>query len=105
MNSTGLYIWYMVAGTVAGVSCWAYLLRFLYKTKGSALRSLTGVALVTLATSLALLFTFIGVNLWMTVLTGSANYAARVPIGTALFSLLALAVTLIWVAFERAQRK
>lgn len=100
-----MIVWYMVSGTVAGIASWAYLIRFLVKTRGSVLRSLTGVALITLASALALLFTFIDFNLWMTVLTGNANYPGRVPIGTGLFSLLALAVTLIWVAFERAQRK
>lgn len=100
-----MIVWYMVSGTIAGIASWSYLIRFLVKTRGSVLRSLTGVALITLASALALLFTFIGFNLWMTVLTGSANYPARVPLGASLFSLLALAVTLIWVAFERAQRK
>jgi len=95
----------MVSGTVAGIASWAYLTRFLWKTKGSALRSLTGVALITLASALALVFTFVGVNLWLTVFTGSASYPGRVTIGTGLFSLLALAVTLIWIAFERAQKR
>lgn len=100
-----MIVWYMVAGTVASFASWAYLLRFLIKTRGSALRSLTGVALTTLASALALVFTFVSFNVWMGVLTGSANWPGRVWVGTALFSLLALAVTLIWVAFERAQRK
>lgn len=100
-----MIIWYMVSGTIAGVASWAYLIRFLLKTRGSVLRSLTGVALITMASALALLFTFIGFNLWMTVFTGAASYPGRVPIGASLFSLLALAVTLIWVAFEKAQRK
>lgn len=105
MSTAVLYIWYALAGTVAGVSSWAYLIRFLYKTRGAVLRSLTGVALITLASALALLFTFIGANLWLRVGFGITDYPARVLIGTSLFSLLALAVTLIWVAFERAQRK
>lgn len=100
-----MIVLYMVAGTVAGVASWGYLLRFLYKTRGAVLRSLTGVALITLASSLALMFTFVGFNLWMTVFTGSASYPGRVAIGTGLFFLLALAVTLIWVAFERAQKR
>lgn len=100
-----LYIWYMVVGTIAGVSAWGYLLRFLYKTKGAWKRSLTGVALVTLATALALALTNVGVNLWLRVLTGSADWPGRLYVSAGLFSLLALAVTLIWVAFERAQRR
>lgn len=100
-----MIVWQMVSGTLAAIASWAYLIRFLYKTKGSALKSLTGVALITLATSLALLFTYVDVNLWLRVITGSADYPGRLWVGTGLFSLLALAVTLIWVAFERAQRK
>lgn len=100
-----MIVWQMVSGTVAAIAAWAYLIRFLYKTKGSALKSLTGVALITLATSLALLFTYVDVNLWLRVITGSIDYPGRLWVGTGLFSLLALAVTLIWVAFERAQRK
>ena len=105
VSQVALYVWYMIAGTAGGLATWGYLLRYLYKSKGAWRRSLTGAALVTLGTSLALMFTFIGVNLWLTVLTGSANYPARVPIGTGLFSLLALAVVLIWIAFEKAQRE
>lgn len=100
-----MIIWYMVSSTIAGIASWSYLIRFLYKTKGSVLKSLTGTALITLASALALTFTFVGVNLWLTMLTGSASYPGRVIIGSSLFSLLALAVSLIWVAFERAQRR
>lgn len=100
-----MIVWYMVSGTLAGLAAWTYLVRFLIKTRGTVLRSLTGVALVTMASALALMFTFVGFNLWMTVLSGSANYPGRVWIGTGLFTLLAIAVTLIWIAFERAQKK
>lgn len=100
-----MIIWYMVSGTVAAIASWAYLIRFLVKTRGSVLKSLTGMALITMAAALALLFTYVDVNLWLRVITGSADYPGRLWIGTGLFSLLALAVTLIWVAFEKAQRK
>lgn len=105
MTSTGLYIWYMTAGTVAGISAWGYLIRFLLKTKGAWRHSLTGVALVIMALANACVFTFVGVNLWFTTLTGSANWPGRVIVGTALFTLLALAVILVWIAFERVQKQ
>lgn len=105
MSTAALYAWYMVAGTVAGIASWSYLIRFLWKTKGSALKSLTGRALITSAASLALLFTYVDVNLWLRVVWHITDYPGRVYIGSSLFSLLALAVTLKWVAFERAQRK
>lgn len=105
MSTAVLYIWYMASGTLAGIAAWAYLVRFLWKTRGSVLKSLTGVALITLAGALALLFTYIDVNLWLRVVADITDYPGRVYIGSGLFSLLALAVILIWVAFERAQRK
>ncbi len=100
-----MIVWYMIAGTVAGVSAWGYLLRYLYLTKGAWRRSLTGVALVIMGLANALVFTFIGVNLWFTVLTGSASWPGRVAAGTGLFSILALAVILVWIAFERVQKR
>lgn len=105
MSQVALYIWYMVAGTVAGVSAWGYLLRYLILTKGAWRRSLTGVALVTMGLANAMMFTYVGLNLWFRVLTGSPDWPGRVAVGTGLFSLLALAVILVWVAFERAQKR
>lgn len=105
MTNTALYVWYMLAGTVAGVSAWGYLFRFLFKTKGAWLKSLTGVALVIMAVANALVFTYVGLNLWFTVLTGGPNWPGRVLVGTSLFTLLAAAVILVWIAFERVQKK
>jgi uncharacterized membrane protein YbhN (UPF0104 family) len=104
-DETVTYIWYMVAGTVAGVAAWGYLARYLYLTKGRWSKSLTGVALVTMGLANALVFSFVGVNLWFTVFTGASNWPGRVQVGTGLFTLLSLAVILVWIAFERAQRK
>jgi hypothetical protein len=99
------YILYMVAGTAAGISAWGYLVRYLYLTKGAWRHSLTGVALVVMGLANALVFSFVGVNLWFRVLTGAADWPGRVAVGTALFTLLALAVMLVWLAFERVQRR
>jgi hypothetical protein len=99
------YIWYMVAGTAAGISAWGYLIRYLYLTKGAWRRSLTGVALVVKGLANALVFTYVGLNLWFTVLTGAPNWPGRVIVGTCLFTLLAIAVILVWIAFERVQKK
>ncbi len=95
---------YAVIGTLTGVAAWGYLSRFVWLTRGVKL-SLTAVALKTLAFALALTFTFISTNLWFVVFKGSANWPGRIYVGSGLFALLAVAVMLIWYAFEKAQRK
>jgi hypothetical protein len=104
MEGKTVTVVYAIVGTLTGLAAWGYLSRFLYLTRLSR-RSLTGVALKTLASALALTFTFISVNLWFTVIAGSSNWTGRVYVGTGLFGLLAIAVILMWVAFEKAQRK
>ncbi len=99
------YAWYAIAGTLAGASAWGYLLRYLFLTRGAWRHSLTGVALVTMGLANALVFSFIATNLWFTVFTGAANWPGRVAVGTGLFLLLAVAVFLVWLAFERVQKR
>lgn len=98
-------IWYAITGTLVALAAWGYVLRYLYLTKGAWRRSLTGVALVTMGLANALTFSFIGNNLWFTIFTGAANWPGRVIAGTTLFALLAMAVILVWIAFERAQKR
>ncbi len=95
---------YAVIGTLTGLAAWGYLSRFVWLTRKSR-PSLTAVALKVMALSLALTFTFVGTNLWFIVFTGAANWPGRIYVGAGLFALLATAVILIWVAFERAQKK
>jgi hypothetical protein len=97
-------MWYAITATLVAMAAWGYVLRYLYLTSGAWRRSLTGVALVTMGFANALTFSFISNNLWFTVLTGGANWPGRLIVGTTLFALLAMAVILVWIAFERAQK-
>lgn len=99
-----LFAWYVGVGTGAALSSWAFLLRYHLKSRGAWRHSLTGVALMTMAISTALIFTFVDVNLWFRILGWNADYPGRVYIGPVLFTMLAVAITLVWVAFEKAQK-
>ncbi len=96
---------YMIAATLAALAAWGYLLRFTVKTRGAWLTSITGVALVAQGGALALALTFLAHNLWWVTLTGSANWPGRQVVGSILYFLVMLTVVLIWIAFEKAQKK
>lgn len=98
-------MWYAITATLVASAAWGYVLRYLYLTRGAWMRSLTGVALVTMGLANALTFSFISTNLWFTATTGAANWPGRVIVGTTLFGLLATAVILVWIAFERVQKR
>lgn len=97
-------MWYAITATLVATAAWGYVLRYLYLTAGAWRRSLTGVALVTMGLANALTFSYISNNLWFTVFTGGPNWPGRLIVGTTLFALLASAVVLVWIAFERAQK-
>lgn len=96
---------YALTATLVALSAWGYVLRYFYLTRGAWTQSLTGVALVIMGLANALTFSFVGTNLWFTVATGAATWPGRVIVGTVLFALLATAVILVWIAFERVQKQ
>lgn len=98
-----LILCYSVAGAVMAFSSGAFLLRYHLKSRGAWRHSLTGIALMTMGASTMLLATYVDAILWFGILGWPVP--GRAWAGPTLFVLLAVATTLVWLAFERAQRQ
>lgn len=100
-----LALWYFTVCTGAALSSWAFLVRYHLKSRGAWRYSLTGVSLMTMGASCGLVFTYLDIALGLRVLGMDTNYPGRMYIGPVLLTLLAAAITLVWLAFERSQKE